>query len=73
MDLSAATQENLSYILKRIGEKLDVVNVVLLDPVDYNLDKYEDLKWLYDHIMTKDSLSISEKQAFIEELANIRK
>lgn len=73
MDLSTATQENLSYLLKKIGEKLGVVNVALLDPIDYNLDKYEDLKWLYEHIVTKDSLSVSETQAFIEELANIRK
>ncbi|MBU5594590.1 DUF1128 domain-containing protein [Amphibacillus sp. MSJ-3] len=73
MDLSTASEENLSYILNEIGRKLDVVNMALLDPADYNIDKYQDLKWLYEHIKNKDSLSISETQAFIEELASIRK
>ncbi len=56
-----------------MGTKLAVVNTTLFDPEDYNLEKYDDLKWLYDHLMTKDSLSVSETQAFIEELSTIRK
>ncbi|WP_017471857.1 DUF1128 domain-containing protein [Amphibacillus jilinensis] len=73
MDLSIANQKNLAYILKEMGTKLAVVNTTLFDPEDYNLEKYDDLKWLYDHLMTKDSLSVSETQAFIEELSTIRK
>ncbi|MBM7540545.1 DUF1128 domain-containing protein [Amphibacillus cookii] len=73
MDLSSANQKNLAYILKEIGTKLGVVNTTLFDPEDYNLEKYDDLKWLYDHLMAKDSLSVSETQAFIEELSTIRK
>ena len=73
MDLSNPSQENLAYILARIGEKLAIANPALLDPVDYDLAKYEDLKWLYDHIKTKESISISETEAFVEELSTARK
>ncbi|GAA4063377.1 MAG TPA: DUF1128 domain-containing protein [Bacilli bacterium] len=73
MDLSEANQTNLAYLLEKIGEKLDVANTSLLDPEDYNINKYDDLKWLYDYVSDKSVISISEKEAFVEELAAIRK
>ncbi|WP_067838671.1 DUF1128 domain-containing protein [Amphibacillus sediminis] len=77
MDLTVANEENLQFILTHIGEKkkkkLTVVNTAILDPIDYDLSKYHELKLLYDHIAERDSLSVSEIQAFIEELSSIRK
>ena len=60
-------------MLDSIGKQLDVANPSLLDPEDYNIDKYDDLKWLYDFVVNKNNISIAEKEAFIEELATIRK
>lgn len=73
MNLSEANQSNLAYLLEKIGQKLDVANTSLLDPEDYNINKYQELKWLYDYVIDKSVISISEKEAFIEELAVIRK
>ncbi|BAM47661.1 MAG: DUF1128 domain-containing protein [Amphibacillus sp.] len=73
MNLSEANQKNLAYMLDSIGKQLDVANPSLLDPEDYNIDKYDDLKWLYDFVVNKNNISIAEKEAFIEELATIRK
>lgn len=73
MNLSEANQKNLAYMLDIIGKQLDVANLSLLDPEDYNIDKYDDLKWLYDFVVNKNNISIAEKEAFIEELATIRK
>lgn len=73
MNLSEANQQNLAYLLEKIGQKLDVANLSLLDPEDYNINKYQELKWLYDYVIDKSVISISEKEAFIEELAVIRK
>lgn len=73
MNLSEANQTNLAYLLEKIGQKLDVANTSLLDPEDYNINKYQQLKWLYDYVVDKSVISISEKEAFIEELAVIRK
>jgi len=73
MDLTHPSQENLTYILTQIGEKLSIANPALLDVKDYDLSKYDDLKWLYEHIKNKETLSISETDAFLKELSVARK
>jgi len=73
MDLSLHTEENLTYMLEKIGDKLSVANRVLLDEKDYDIKYYEDLKFLYDHVMKRDTLSPREVNAFIDELKTIRK
>ncbi|WP_117169740.1 DUF1128 domain-containing protein [Paraliobacillus sediminis] len=73
MNLNEATNENLAYILKEIASQLRVVNESIMDPDDYNLEKYDDLKALYDVLIQKGQLSVSETQAFIQELSSIRK
>jgi uncharacterized protein YfkK (UPF0435 family) len=73
MDLEKATKENLSYLLEDMADRLSVVNRALLDPEDYDLSKYEDIKFMYDVILQKGSLTALETQAFIEELRNVRK
>src|SRR5699024_11994404 len=65
--------ENLKYILDELAECLTVANRAIMDPEDYDLNKYEDLKLMYDMIIQKGQLSASESQAFIEELRSVRK
>ena len=73
MNLTEATDANLKYILQEISAHLQVVNSSIMDPEDYDLDKYDDLKMLYDIVKLKGQLSVSETQAFVQELAEIRK
>jgi len=73
MNLEQPSQENLEYILNRMAEKLDVANRMIMDPEGYNLNKYDDLKFMYDMVMNKDRLSPSETQAFVDELRSVRK
>ncbi|MUK89945.1 DUF1128 family protein [Ornithinibacillus sp. L9] len=73
MNLENATQENLKFILDELAELLDVVNRSIMDAEDYDLEKYDDLKFMYDIIKQKGQLSASETQAFIEELRSVRK
>lgn len=73
MSLEKATEENLKIIMAGLTEKLNVVNRALLDPEDYDLAKYDDLKFMYEMIQSRNSLSPSETQAFIEELRKARK
>ncbi|MCT1904169.1 DUF1128 domain-containing protein [Oceanobacillus sojae] len=73
MQLEQPSMENMEYMLQELAEKLQVVNRSIMDAEDYNIDKYEDLKWMYDMVMSKGRLSTSETQAFINELAAIRK
>ncbi|WP_156289035.1 DUF1128 domain-containing protein [Oceanobacillus salinisoli] len=73
MSLETASQENLKILLDELADRLNVVNRGLLDAEDYDLNKYEDLKLMYDIVVQKGRLSTSETQAFVEELATIRK
>lgn len=73
MNLDNATIENIQYILDQLGEKLAVANRVMLDSKDYDLNKYDDLLFLYKYVVNKSSLSPAESQAFIDELRSVRK
>lgn len=72
IDLQVASAKNLNLLLEGLAEKLDVANRIMFDEKFYRLDQYDDLKFLYDHIMQIDSLSPAEVQAFIDELRSIR-
>lgn len=73
MNLDTPSPENLKYLLEQLGEKLGVANRVLLDEKDYDLNRYEDLKFLYDHVVKTGKLSPAETHAFIDELRAVRK
>ncbi|RDY72187.1 MULTISPECIES: DUF1128 domain-containing protein [Halobacillus] len=73
MSLQEPNQENLEVIINDMAEKLQVVNRSLMDPEDYDLNKYEEIKSLHDIIEMKGQLSVSEIQAFVQELGQYRK
>ena len=73
MNLDVPSNENLTVILNELADCLKVANRGLLDPEDYDLSKYEDLKFMYDMVLQKGQLSASETQAFIDELRAVRK
>lgn len=73
MSLQEPKQENLKVIINDMAEKLQVVNRSLMDPDDYDLNKYEEIKSLHDIIEMKGQLSVSEIQAFVQELGQYRK
>ncbi|MFD2760478.1 DUF1128 domain-containing protein [Lentibacillus juripiscarius] len=73
MNLENPTQENLKFMLDELAETLSVVNREVMDAEDYDLGKYEDIKFMYNMIKQKGQLSASETQAFIDELRSVRK
>ncbi|WP_173916510.1 DUF1128 domain-containing protein [Halobacillus sp. Marseille-Q1614] len=73
MSLQEATQDNLNYIIDDMAERLQVVNRSIMDPEDYDLNKYDEIKSLHEVIQMKGQLSVSEIQAFVQELGNYRK
>ncbi|MCP3026152.1 DUF1128 family protein [Halobacillus sp. A5] len=73
MSLQEPTKDNLTFIIDDMADRLQVVNRSIMDPEDYDLDKYSEIKSLYDIIQTKGQLSVSEIQAFVQELGNYRK
>lgn len=73
MNLENKSEENLSFMLTKIANKLEVANKSLFNIKDYDIDKYEDLKFMYEMVVKKDKLSPLEIQAFLDELKKARK
>ncbi|WP_163530510.1 DUF1128 domain-containing protein [Halobacillus ihumii] len=73
MSLQEPTQDNLNIIINDMAERLQVVNRSLMDPEDYDINKYDEIKSLHDIVEMKGQLSVSEIQAFVQELGQYRK
>ncbi|MCP1145977.1 DUF1128 domain-containing protein [Lysinibacillus endophyticus] len=73
MDLTKPTQENVVYMIDQIKEKLRMVNVDAMKSEHFSEDSYEDLVYLYEMVMKRDTFSPSEMQAIVSELGALRK
>lgn len=73
MELSNPTQENVTFMIEQIKEKLRMVNADAMQPEQFNGEKYEDLLYLYEMVMKRESFSPSEMNAIVLELGNLRK
>ncbi len=72
MDLNEKSEDNLAYMLDKMSIQLDVANQIVFDPKGYDLSKYDEIKFMYDIIMKKGTLSAAESSAFIDELRSVR-
>lgn len=73
MKHSEANKENLALMLNELAVHLNVANRGLFDVEDYDLNKFDELKQLHQMVIEKKGLSAMEAQAFVDELATIRK
>lgn len=73
MDLSNPSQQNVIYMIEQIKEKLRMVNVDAMQSTAFDEKKYEDLQYLYEMVMKRDSFSPSEMNAIVAELGALRK
>lgn len=53
MNLCEKSAENMEYMIKKITEKLNMINISAVQPTHFNVNMYEDLKEIYDHVMKK--------------------
>jgi uncharacterized protein YfkK (UPF0435 family) len=73
MDLTKNTPENVEYMVDAIKDKLRMMNMGAVKSSHFNVEMYEELKFLYDLVMKKNSFSPSEMEAIAEELGNLKK
>ena len=72
-DLTEATPENAEYMLEQIKTRLRMATGAAIKAAPFNPDTYEDLKDIYDMVMSKERFSISEIEAIVTELGRLRK
>ena len=73
MDLSTPSQENVVYMIEQMKDKLRMVNVDAMKSEHFSEENYEDLLYLYEMVMQRESFSPSEMQAIVAELGSFRK
>ncbi|MBD7985792.1 DUF1128 domain-containing protein [Sporosarcina sp. Sa2YVA2] len=73
MDLSQPTTENVTYMIEKIKDKLRMVNVDAMRPESFNTEKYEDLVYMYEMVMKRETITPNEMQAIAAELGSLRK
>ena len=73
MNLNTPSTENVIYMIEQIKEKLRMVNVDAMQSDKFDEEKYEDLHYLYEMVMKRESFSPSEMEAIVAELGTLRK
>lgn len=73
MNLENPSRENIVFILEELKKKLTMANTSVMNPDSFELDVYEDLLDLYHLVTRKERVSISEMEAIVSELGNMRK
>lgn len=73
MDLSIKSRESMEFMIGKIVEKLNFINIDIMKGNHFDEEKYEELHDLYQLVIKRNYFSPSEKQAIAEELGALRK
>ncbi|MFD1204456.1 MULTISPECIES: DUF1128 domain-containing protein [Sporosarcina] len=72
MDLTQPSTENVAYMIDKIKDKLRMVNVDAMKAESFNTSHYEDLVYIYEMVMKRETISPNEMQAIAAELGSLR-
>ena len=64
-NLMDPTAENVEFMIEAIKTKLRMASGAAMQASNFDLDKYEDMKDIYDIVASKDKFSISEVEALV--------
>ncbi|MDO7907828.1 DUF1128 domain-containing protein [Paenibacillus sp. JX-17] len=73
MDLTQPTQANIEFMIEGIKTKLRMASGAAMQASAFSVEQYEDIHDVYDMVMNKPNLSISEVEAIVSELGRLRK
>ncbi|MGO4694044.1 DUF1128 domain-containing protein [Paenibacillus sp. 2TAB26] len=71
-NLDLQTQENVAFMIEVIKTKLKMASAAAMQASNFDLNKYEDIKDLYEVVASKEKFSISEVEALVSELGKLR-
>ncbi|SEO15005.1 DUF1128 domain-containing protein [Paenibacillus sp. OV219] len=71
-NLAEPNQDNVEFMIDTIKNKLRMASGAAMQASNFSLTKYEDLKDVYDIVASKDKFSISEVEAIVSELGQLR-
>lgn len=71
-DLNERTQANVEFMIEEIKTRLKMASAAAMQASSFKMDKYEDIKDIYDIVASKTTFSISEVEALVSELGKLR-
>lgn len=71
-NLAEPNQANIEFMIDTIKNKLRMASGAAMQASNFSLASYEDLKDVYDIVASKDKFSISEVEAIVSELGQLR-
>lgn len=71
-NLEEANVDNVAYMIEAIKSKLRMASGAAMQATNFSLDKYEDLREVYEIVAGKEKFSISEVEAIVSELGQLR-
>lgn len=72
MDLSIKSKENIEFMIEAIKSKLKMASATAMSASAFHVNQYDDIRDVYDIVMSKERLSISEVEALAQELGRLR-
>lgn len=72
MDLKEKNRENIDLMVSEIKKKLQLVNQDMIRSESFSTEQYDDLRDIYELVIGKPSVSVSEMEAILTELGNLR-
>ncbi|MBU5671566.1 DUF1128 domain-containing protein [Paenibacillus brevis] len=72
MDLSQRSQENVEYMIEAIKTKLKMATGAAMNASAFHVGQYDDIMDIYELVINKERLSISEVEALAQELGHLR-
>ncbi|MDU4697416.1 MAG: DUF1128 family protein [Paenibacillus sp.] len=72
MDLSTKSKENIEYMIEAIKSKLKMASGAAMSASAFHVNQYDDIRDVYDIVVSKERLSISEVEALAQELGRLR-
>lgn len=71
-NLDEPTQENVEYMIEAIKMRLRMATGAAMQASHFSIERYEDIRELYDIVSGKNNFSISEVEALVSELGQLR-
>jgi uncharacterized protein YfkK (UPF0435 family) len=73
VNLQEKSAENIKYMVEKISQKLNIMNMGVMKPEQFDEESYEELREIYEMVEAKRQFSPSEMQAIATELGTLRK
>lgn len=72
MDLSIKSTEHMHFMIEEIKTKLRMASGDVLRATHFDINQYDNIKFIYDLVMSKTNISIPEMEAIATELRKMR-